>query len=128
MEMPTAREVSAQIATGITLVRPDCTDWQPHPVASGATLKLLYHNAQTGDYTALVRLMPGSTFPARKHLALEEMFLVTGSATIGALEMHAGEYTRAEPSSEHPEIRTATGCTFLVSGSEHDEMIVEGGA
>jgi ChrR Cupin-like domain len=108
-------------------VRPDETDWQPHPVASGASLKLLYHDNQTGSYTALVRLAPATVFPARRHVAAEEMFLVSGVATIGSVEMRSGEYMRATEGSGHPEIRTASGCVFLVSGSEHDEMLAEDG-
>ncbi len=118
------REVSASIAKGVSLVRPEATDWQPHPVAVGASVKLLYHDGRTGAYTALVRLAPGGVFPSRRHVALEEMFMVTGSAIVGPVEMRAGEYSRAEEGSVHPPIRSDGGCTFLVCGSENDEMSV----
>lgn len=122
------REVSASVAEGVSVVRPEATDWQPHPIAAGASVKLLYHNNQTGQYTALVRLAPGSTFPSRRHAKLEEMYLVSGAAVAGTVDMRVGDYSRAEEGSIHPPIRSETGCTFLVSGSEHDEMLAEGSA
>jgi hypothetical protein len=124
MEFGRVREVSASVAAGVALVRPDATDWQPHPIAVGASVKLLYHNNKSGTYTALVRLAPGAQFPPRKHVQTEEMFMVSGSALVGEVEMRAGEYCRADEGSVHPPIRSVQGCSFLLSGSENDEMLV----
>lgn len=121
-QRPRPTELSVEVAEGINVVRPQATHWQPHPFAAGASLKLLYHNEKDGAYTALVRLAANAKFPARKHVEPEEMLMLNGSALVGSVEMHAGDYARALAGSSHPPIFTPSGCTFLISGSEHDEL------
>lgn len=111
------------VSPGVTIVRPDASPWQPHPSAAGVTLKLLYRDPRSGVYTALVRLAPGSSLPRRRHLSSEEALLVSGIAMVGPHEMRPGEYCRAESETVHDPITTATGCTFFLCGSEHDEFL-----
>lgn len=111
------------ISPGVTIVRPEAAQWQPHPTISGATLKLLYRDPRAGIYTALLRLAPGAVFPRRRHAASEEVLLISGIATIGTFELRAGEYCRAESESIHAPITTSTGCTLFVCGSENDEFL-----
>ncbi len=117
------RPLRTVVAPGVTIVRPEASQWQPHPVAPGVTIKLLFRDARSGVYTALVRLGPGSSIGRRRHTAAEEMLLVSGIATIGHVEMRAGEYCRAEAETVHDRITTTTGCTFFLCGSEHDEFL-----
>jgi len=113
------------VSPGITIVRPDASLWQAHPLAPGVTIKLLYRDARSGVYTALVRLAPGASLPRRRHVAAEEAMLVSGIASVGSHEMRAGEYCRAESDTIHDAITTTTGCTFFLCGSEHDEFLDE---
>jgi hypothetical protein len=113
------------VAPGVTIVRPESAQWQPHPTVGGVTLKLLYRDPRSGVYTALLRLAPGAVFPRRRHAASEEVLLISGLATIGTFELRAGEYCRAESESVHDPITTSTGCTLFVCGSEHDEFLDE---
>lgn len=117
------RALRTVIGPGVTIVRPDAAQWQPHPVAAGVTIKLLFRDPRSGVYTALVRLAPGSVLGRRRHTAAEEMLLVSGIATVGAHEMRAGEYCRAEADTIHDAITTSSGCTFFLCGSEHDEFL-----
>lgn len=120
------RPLKSMVGTGIHLVRPQATAWQAYPRVPGAKLKLLWRDADSGDYTALLHLAPGTTLPSRRHAAVEEMLLVEGSATVGTWEMRPGEYCRAEAGSVHEPIKTEEGCTYFVTGSEHDEIVEEG--
>ena len=61
------------VAPGITIVRPDASQWQPHPSVPGVTIKLLYREPRSGVYTALVRLAPGAEFPRRRHAAVAKV-------------------------------------------------------
>jgi hypothetical protein len=88
-------------------------------------VKLLTVDEATTSYTAVVRLSPGASLPARKHLREEEMWMLTGSAVIGLVEMNAGEYCRAEAGAAHPKITSSRGCTFLLRGNENDELLPE---
>jgi hypothetical protein len=116
------RTLRAPIAPGITLVRPDAAPWRPFPKVPDITLKLLFRNPQQGIYTALLRLDAGAALPSHRHAATEEMYIVEGVAMIGEIEMCAGDYCRSEPGSVHERIRTAVGCTILLTGSERDEV------
>ena len=89
-------------------------------------MKLLSHEGEKGDYTALVRLSRGATLPRRRHVGIEEMWMVEGVAMIGEVELRSGEYVRADGGSEHPAIRSVAGCTFFIRGNENDEMLPEG--
>jgi quercetin dioxygenase-like cupin family protein len=113
------------VAPGVTIVRPDSAQWQPHPTVQGATLKLLFRDPRAGIYTALLRLAPGAVLPRRRHAASEEVLVVSGVATVGAHELRAGEYCRAESESVHEPITTSSGCTLFVCGSENDEFLEE---
>ncbi|NUP12317.1 MAG: hypothetical protein HOW73_40240 [Polyangiaceae bacterium] len=117
------RPLRTVVAPGVTIVRPDASQWQPHPSAPGVTMKLLYRDPRSGVYTALVRIAAGASLPARRHAAPEEAMLVSGVAFFGEHEMRAGEYYRAESETIHDAITTSTGCTFFLCGSEHDEFL-----
>lgn len=120
---PPEKSLRTVVAPGVTIVRPDAAQWQPHPEVAGVTIKVLYRDPRSGIYSALLRLAPGSTLPRRRHAASEEMLLVSGIAAVGMHEMRAGEYSRAEADTTHEPITTTTGCTFFLTGSEHDEFV-----
>lgn len=120
---PHEKPLRTIVSPGITIVRPEGSFWQPHPVAPGVTIKLLYRDPRSGVYTALVRLAPGAQLPRRRHVAAEEALLVSGIAMVGTHEMRAGEYCRAESETIHEVVTTSTGCTFFLCGSEHDEFL-----
>jgi hypothetical protein len=123
-----ARPLRTAVANGVSLVRPQATAWQAYPRVPGAKLKLLWRDGESGAYTALLHLAPGTTLPARKHAAVEEMLLVEGSAMVGPWEMRAGEYCRAEAGSVHEAIKSDEGCTFFVTGSENDSIVEDANA
>lgn len=112
----------AVIAPGITIVRPDAAQWQPHPTAKGVTMKILHRDAAAGTFTALLKLGPGGALPKRKHKAAQEWLLTVGVAKVGAHDLRMGQYCRFEADTEHEPITSASGCTFFVSGAESDEL------
>jgi anti-sigma factor ChrR (cupin superfamily) len=89
-------------------------------------VKLLSHDGDKGDYSALVRLSRGAILPRRRHVGVEEMWMVEGVALIGEVEIRNGEYVRADAGTEHPAIRSISGCTFLIRGNENDEILSDG--
>lgn len=123
-----ARPLRTAVSNGVSLVRPQATAWQAYPRVPGAKLKLLWRDGDSGAYTALLHLAPGTTIPPRKHVAVEEMLLVEGTAMLGAWEMRAGEYCRAEAGSVHEVIKSDDGCTFFVTGSENDSIVEDADA
>lgn len=119
------RTARTMLSPGVVLVHPDSALWQPHAVIAGITVKVLFREPRSGMCTSLVRLAPGAVLPRRRHAASEELLVVSGVATIGATEIRAGEYCRAEIDTEQDAISTTSGCTLFISGSEHDEYLEE---
>lgn len=80
----------------------------------GVLVKLLRRDGETGESTALVRLEPGSRFPAHNHPAGEEVFVIEGDVLIGPDHLRAGDYLYTPPSGKHA-ASSQGGCVFLVT-------------
>jgi anti-sigma factor ChrR (cupin superfamily) len=120
---PSSSSRRVKLAPGVVLVRPSAMDWRPFPLIEGVTVKVLHRDVETGAFRALVHMNAGTELPRHRHSAPEEILLIDGSATIGEVEAHAGELCHAEADTVHEPIRTATGCTFFLVGSELDELV-----
>jgi len=74
--------------------------------------------------TMLIRMDPGTSYPAHRHGGAEACFVVQGDLQIGdEHEMHAGDFQRMESGSRHAVQSTRGGCLLLVTSSRHDELI-----
>ncbi len=114
------------VASGVAVVRHDAAPWIEHPTFRGVSWKILHREPRSGVYSAMVRIAAGGSIPARRHHAVEELFVVEGSVLMGEHTLSAGNYCRAEVDSVHPILRSERGCTLLLCGSENDAP-VEGG-
>ena len=88
-------------------------DWQPSKLGTGVSVKILRRDAQTGGLTVLLRFDPGGTFPAHRHPAGEEVFVVEGQVRIGKDRLNQGDYLYTEPQGVHA-VSTESGGTILV--------------
>ena len=111
------------VAPGISIVKPGTAAWQPHDSQPGISQKIVYRDPRSGLYAALVKLAPGATLPRRRHAMTEEIFVVSGLATIDGHVFESGDYLRAEAETIHPSMTTKNGCTFFVIAGEHDEIL-----
>lgn len=74
--------------------------------------------------TILIRMAPHTSYPAHRHAAAEECYVLSGELCIGSeLRMRAGDYQRAERGSEHPRQWTESGCLLLLHSSLEDELL-----
>ena len=88
-------------------------EWQPFPEATGVAYKLLRRHPEHGGSTLLLRFAPGADYPAHRHPAGEEYFVMSGSLDDGGRTHGAGDYIYHPPGSTHrPSSRE--GCTVLV--------------
>jgi quercetin dioxygenase-like cupin family protein len=120
---PGWRVLEVALAPGVALLRASTTEWRPYALLAGASVRLLHRDAGGGGYTAVVKMNAGTELPRHRHASAEEMYLIEGALEIGGVEAIAGDYCRAEPGSIHEVIKTASGCTFLLVGSERDEIL-----
>lgn len=67
----------------------------------GIFVNILRRDEQTGDATVLIRMQPGCSYPAHRHVGLEEVFILQGGYRDGHGERRAGEYILNEAGSAH---------------------------
>jgi quercetin dioxygenase-like cupin family protein len=89
----------------------------------GVEARRLSIDAERDRVTMLVRMAPGTSWPAHVHGGPEECLVISGDLRIGALHMRGGDFQRAEPGSTHVVQSTDEGCVLLITSSLHDEIL-----
>ena len=90
---------------------------------AGIEVRRLFVDSAADRATMLVRMAPGSSYPAHRHGGPEECFVLQGDLQVGRdTRMRAGDYQRADEGSEHPVQSTEQGCLLLIVSSLHDEL------
>lgn len=107
---------------GLLIARAQEMDWQPGQLP-GIFSKVLFNDTRRGYTTALVRITAGTHYPPHKHAGVEELYLLEGDLNVEGVSMRPGDYCRGEAGSIHGEIFTNGGCLFMVSSSQHDEIL-----
>lgn len=109
-------------AQGLLAISSSTLDWQA--AADGVWVKTLYEDKERNYRTSLVRLDSGTRYPAHRHAAIEEAFVLEGDLHFDVGVLHAGDYCRAEAGSLHSPSHTEAGCVLLISTSMADELMV----
>jgi anti-sigma factor ChrR (cupin superfamily) len=92
------------------LVRASDTPWRSLPFSGIEVRPLL------GQKTLLVRMQPGSVYPSHEHRYAEQCYVLEGSVIDSAgVTASAGDFICMPAGSTHQEIRTETGCVFLLA-------------
>lgn len=92
------------------LVRAGDTPWRSLPFSGVEVRPLL------GQKTLLVRMQPGSVYPSHEHRYTEQCYVLEGSVIDSTgVTASAGDYICMAAGSTHQEIRTETGCVFLLA-------------
>jgi anti-sigma factor ChrR (cupin superfamily) len=107
---------------GVLIARSEEMNWQPGQLP-GLFQKVLFNDTQRGYTTSLVCMTAGTHYPSHRHAGVEELFLLEGDLSVDELSMKPGDYCRGEVGSIHGEIYTNAGCLFMVSSSQHDEIL-----
>jgi predicted ChrR family anti-sigma factor len=109
-------------AAGLTLVRAEEGGWEPTGV-DGVVVRRLFLDVENDRATMLVRMAPGTSYPAHVHAGAEECFVLEGDLLVGESRMRAGDYQRATSGSLHGMQSTEGGCLLFIVSSLHDEML-----
>jgi len=108
--------------TGLCVVRATQGDWEATG-APGVTVKQLSVDQERDRATMLVRMAPGSLYPAHRHAGKEECLVLEGDLRVGDLVLRAGDYQCAWASSVHGVSSTVEGCLLFIVSSQHDELM-----
>ncbi len=104
------REDSSDDASKFVTVADSAGDWLE--TSPGNSIKILRSDDES--MSMLVRLEPGTTFPAHFHPADEETYVVEGETWFGDIHLKAGDFHLAPEGTHHGEVRTETGCVLLI--------------
>jgi hypothetical protein len=118
-----ARRIAAE--TGEEPVVPPTRQWSEpewEEVAPGISCKLLATDTERDRVSMLVRLAPGSHYPAHSHAELEELYLLHGELWLNDRKLCPGDYNRSEPLSVDEGVWSETGCTCVLIASLGDVL------
>ena len=129
MEQPESKASQIWRGWGTTTDSPFFTlraadgEWQETGVA-GVQVRQLFVDRPNNRMTAMFRMAAGTEYPEHTHDGPEECYVLQGDLHVGDdFVMHAGDYQRALPGSEHGRQWTKSGCLLLVTCSLSDEMM-----
>jgi anti-sigma factor ChrR (cupin superfamily) len=88
----------------------------------GIRAKILAVDRGRGLVTLLLRAQPGASYPAHRHTAPEECYVISGSIEQGGRMLRAGDFVHADAGSDHDGITTSEGAEVLVVGAIADYM------
>jgi len=110
------------VLPGVTAVLVADTEWIPAPLP-GLDYKVLHRDDARGYTTRLLRFAPGSTYPAHRHGATEEVFIVSGSVVLNGVTLRAGDYCRSEAGTHETAAFSAEGGMAIIVSSDADEFV-----
>lgn len=96
-------------------------DWE-ETGEPGVQVRRLFLDPQRDQFTAVVRMAPGTAWPRHIHNGAEECLVLEGDLRVGEITMRAGDYQRAPAGSRHGVQSTEKGCLLLIMSSLSDEM------
>lgn len=111
-----------EVAPGLRVAFQRDAIWKKTPFP-GVTYRLLFADPSTGISTCLLRMAPGSVYPAHKHVAPEQALILEGDCFQGSVYLQTGDYQLADGQTIHEPIRSDGGCLILVMASQHDELL-----
>ena len=87
-------------------------DWRA--LGPGVGIKLLRRDDGSGNMTAFIRMLPGSSLASHVHTQSEECFLVEGEIFIGDHRLSAADMHVAAAGTAHAAITSPMGALLLV--------------
>ena len=110
------------VLPGVSAVLVGDAEWQTASLP-GLDFKLLHRDDARGYTTRLLRFAPGSTYPAHRHGATEEVFIVAGSVVLNEVTLRAGDYCRSEAGTTETAAFSAEGGMAIIVSSDADEFV-----
>jgi anti-sigma factor ChrR (cupin superfamily) len=88
----------------------------------GISMKVLAIDRACDRVTMLLRGEPGARYPAHRHSAPEECYVISGSLHIEGRVLRAGDFHHAEGESDHGEAWTDEGMEVLLVAAASDYL------
>ena len=95
--------------------------WVDTPIP-GIRMKILAIDRARDRVTMLLKGEPGARYPAHRHSAPEECYVISGSVFIEGQILRAGDFHHAEGESDHGESWTDDGVEVLLVAAASDYL------
>jgi quercetin dioxygenase-like cupin family protein len=99
------------------LVKPE---WEE--AAPGIHVKILARSTEIDSVSMLVRLDPGTDYPAHRHAGTEELHLLHGILKVDDRTLYPGDFIHSEAGSVDHRVWSETGCTCFLMTSTEDAL------
>ncbi len=110
-----ADRAAAAAAPGVVFRFAEDATFAPTGVP-GVAIRMLHVDRRRRQFTCLLRLDPGASYPGHAHDGPEECVVLDGEVEVFGVRMRKGDYQRAEPGSAHADHRTETGALLYLTG------------
>jgi anti-sigma factor ChrR (cupin superfamily) len=90
--------------------------------APGIHVKILSRDEERDMVSMLVRLDPGTDYPAHVHADVEELHLLQGILNVDDRTLYPGDFIHAEAGSADQRVWSETGCTCFLMTSTKDQL------
>ena len=104
--------ISAQ--AGLHVVRSHEGGWSETPYP-GVTVRMLFVDRQRRQSTLLVRMEPGTRYPAHAHAGSEECLVIEGDLRFDNLVLRRGDFLRTDPGFCQAVQTTEQGCLLYLT-------------
>jgi quercetin dioxygenase-like cupin family protein len=91
----------------------DSNDWIQHSI-EGIKIKQLAFNEKSGYAMLLMKVAPGTKYPAHHHNGAEECYVIEGDVYAEGKILGPGDFHHAEGGSDHNPLYTKNGCTLIL--------------
>lgn len=88
--------------------------------------RCLFRHHDNGGRSSLVRLAAGTRFPRHRHHASEEVLVLEGQVSIGAILLSRGDYLFTSPGEEH-DVRAISDAVIFVSSQGQTPLVEDAG-
>ena len=106
---------------GLIVLRTSQMEWtSPLP---GHSVKVLFDDKAHDMTTTIVRMEPGTIYPAHRHKRVEEVYVLQGQLQVEGIELQEGDFCLSQPDTVHQGSYSKTGCLLVVKTSKHDEIV-----
>jgi predicted ChrR family anti-sigma factor len=122
---PLKRQLESDAANApldLIIQRAAAAPWKDSDVP-GVRVRVLSTDPSRNQFTALVRMAPGTSYPPHIHGGPEECLVLEGDLHVGEEVMGPGDYQRAPTGSRHGTQSTQQGCLLLIVSSLTDAFI-----
>jgi len=106
------RQAAAGPGAGFLFTRDTEVDWRP--AGAGVQVKSLTPGAGSGKRAYLVRVDGGATVRKHEHPVDEHCYILEGDFIVGDVRLGPGDYHCASAGTVHRDLRSESGCVFLV--------------